>query len=362
MNETKISVIIPIYNAEKYLKKAIESILNQSESNIECILVDDGSTDSSAVICDEYAQLDNRVIVIHKQNGGLSTARNAGIIAATGTHISFIDADDYLDLGAYADITKVINEKNPDCIDFGWKYISDTKEVSYNLNKLEKEKLLGCDVIEGKILPPLLNLLKDEENFIYDFAVNKIYKTEILKKNYVLFDEERRTWEDRIFVVEYLKYCNNFYSMDKCYYNYVSVPNSLSRRYDPNIFDIILQNYKKYRELFEKKYDFDTDYVRNYWCHSIENMILRSLKEKEKKDDIRKNIERILQVDEVIKWYKYRIPENPLEEEISYLIVNGELNRAINKYQQRIFKQEKKDKFNQFKNKIKRGIKKVLYG
>ena len=91
-----ISVIVPIYNVEKYLTKCIESIINQTYKNLEIILVDDGSPDKSPIICDEYAKKDNRIKVIHKKNGGLSDARNYGMSLATGEYISFIDSDDYV--------------------------------------------------------------------------------------------------------------------------------------------------------------------------------------------------------------------------------------------------------------------------
>ena len=96
-----ISVIVPIYNVEKYLTKCIESIINQTYKNLEIILVDDGSPDKSPIICDEYAKKDNRIKVIHKKNGGLSDARNYGMSLATGEYISFIDSDDYIDEEMY---------------------------------------------------------------------------------------------------------------------------------------------------------------------------------------------------------------------------------------------------------------------
>lgn len=96
-----ISVIVPIYNAEKYLKICIDSIINQSYYNIQIILVDDGSEDNCPAICDEYAQLDTRIIVIHKKNQGLVLARKSGLQIATGEYITFVDADDYIDIDTY---------------------------------------------------------------------------------------------------------------------------------------------------------------------------------------------------------------------------------------------------------------------
>ncbi len=118
----KVSVIVPIYNVEKYLIKCIDSIVNQTYKNLEIILVDDGSPDSCPQICDEYAIKDSRIKVIHKENGGLSDARNAGMSVATGEYISFIDSDDYISL--------------------------DFIETLYNTMKYESSDIVECDVIK----------------------------------------------------------------------------------------------------------------------------------------------------------------------------------------------------------------------
>ena len=97
----KISVIVPIYNVEKYLEKCLESIINQTFINLEIILINDGSTDFSGSICEKYKNKDNRIILIHKKNEGLSAARNKGLSIATGDYISFVDSDDFLDLNMY---------------------------------------------------------------------------------------------------------------------------------------------------------------------------------------------------------------------------------------------------------------------
>ena len=92
----KISVIVPVYKVEQYLRKCVDSIIKQTYSNLEIILIDDGSPDNCPIICDEYAMKDNRVVVIHKKNGGLSDARNVGIAKSTGKYITFVDSDDYI--------------------------------------------------------------------------------------------------------------------------------------------------------------------------------------------------------------------------------------------------------------------------
>ena len=123
--------------------------------------------------------------------------------------MSFVDADDFLDVNTYECIRKVILSENPDLIDFGWKYINAFGEVSCNLHQLPKNETLKKEIIKCEILPPLLNLKKDEEHFIFDFSVNKIYRREILINNDIYFDETRKTWEDRVFLIKYLKHCEN---------------------------------------------------------------------------------------------------------------------------------------------------------
>ena len=99
-----ISVIVPVYNVEDYLERCINSIINQTYTNLEIILVNDGSTDSSGIICDQYSQIDSRIRVIHKKNGGLSDARNVGLDVATGEFISFIDSDDWISLTMFSEM------------------------------------------------------------------------------------------------------------------------------------------------------------------------------------------------------------------------------------------------------------------
>lgn len=112
MLDKKISVIVPIYNTEQYLERCVDSILAQTYTNLEIILVDDGSKDSSPEICDRYGQTDNRVKVVHKQNGGLSSARNAGLDVATGDYVGFVDSDDYISKEMYAVLANALNESD----------------------------------------------------------------------------------------------------------------------------------------------------------------------------------------------------------------------------------------------------------
>lgn len=110
----KVSVIIPVYNVEKYLFRCVKSVIDQTYENIEIILIDDGSEDNSGKLCDNYVQLDNRIKVIHQQNGGLSSARNKGIELATGDAICFLDSDDYISKGCIEEMTSLMEKYNAD--------------------------------------------------------------------------------------------------------------------------------------------------------------------------------------------------------------------------------------------------------
>lgn len=116
MGKSKLSIIVPVYNVEKYLKQCIESILNQTYKNLEIILVDDGSKDSSGKIVDDYAIKDRRVIPVHKENGGISSARNTGLAYVTGEYLTFVDSDDWLDLDMYEKMIEAIEKYSADCV------------------------------------------------------------------------------------------------------------------------------------------------------------------------------------------------------------------------------------------------------
>lgn len=167
--EIKISVIITVYNTEKYLRECLESIINQTYSNLEIIIVDDGSTDLSAEICDLYKNMDSRIRVIHQINMGMIAARKTGVNAAQGEYISFIDSDDYIDPEMYMKVVDTINKyNNLDCVIFGIKEIYENRKLTkknkisagcYNSDELEKiydSILFNGNFFEFGVLPNLV--------------------------------------------------------------------------------------------------------------------------------------------------------------------------------------------------------------
>ena len=198
----KVTVIIPIYNVEKYLREAIDSAINQTYKNLEIILVDDGSTDKSGEICDEYIKVDNRIKVIHKKNGGLSDARNAGLDSCTGKYIMFLDSDDFLEPDAVENMYNEIVEKDADYV-IG-NYINATEEGE----KWEKP------VFDLEKYKPFKLSIHDYMNsfFIMNSSVcNKIFKKEFIDKLNLRFIVGLPA-EDAIFTT----YC--FIKSEKVYY------------------------------------------------------------------------------------------------------------------------------------------------
>lgn len=359
-NKATISVIIPVYNSEACVRRAAESVLVQLNESVELILVNDGSTDRSGEICDEYSRTNPQVKVVHKANGGVSTARNAGLSVADGEYIVFMDSDDYLAPNACEELAKVIREHHPDCIDFGWNYVHHNGEIMPNHQKITKDVLLGDDVVRNLILPPLLHLKKDDDHNVFDYAWMKVYRRQIIEENSVYFDEGRRSWEDRPFVCHYLKYCHNYYSMSQHLYYYVYTEGSLGQRYSQDFFRLLLVTFRYYVQLFGEEYDFDTPYVNRHWCCAVEKMIYSSLAQTENQAVIRENILKTLRDKQTVHWYQNRQPQDAFEKKVSELVVAGEAEAALQCYETNAVRKRRQQKRRDTVRRIKKGVKGIV--
>ena len=226
MND-KVSIIIPIYNAEKWLSRCLDSIVNQTYKNIEIILVNDGSSDSSGQICEEYLKLDNRIKVFHKKNGGgVSVARNFGLRKATGNLIQFVDSDDFLEITTSEILYNNITEHDADLSICGIRVHKNNKVIREA--KLEKRALSIKDDIKCyHYIEPILNSV-----------CNKMYKRDYVN---VLFDEKISLGEDYIFNLEYLKGIEKVITIDESLYNVViENSESLNKRFRKDKLDILL--------------------------------------------------------------------------------------------------------------------------
>lgn len=212
MSLIKISIIIPIYKVpEEYLRKCIESCINQTLKDIEIILVDDGSPDNCGEICDEYAIKDNRIKVIHKRNEGVSSARNTGIIESSGKYIGFIDADDWIEKDFYAKLLDFAELNKVDFVVSG--YVRDKENKIIKTLKTEENKILYK-------LEAMKEVLKRR---IYTWTpCDKIYKLNVIKDKKIFFNDNIKMGEDLDFIWRLLKEINKigYISLNKYHYCY----------------------------------------------------------------------------------------------------------------------------------------------
>lgn len=237
--EKIISVIVPVYNVEDYLPKCLDSILNQTFVDFELILVDDGSTDVSGKICDEYAQLDERIKVIHQKNGGLSNARNSAVAIAKGKYYSFIDSDDWVDEHMLFEMytQAVLNEA--DIVIAGHFIVNLDTSIKENI-KVKAQRILNR--IEATSL-----ILEDKE--IHSFAWDKLYRRELFEG---IQYPENRVFEDTATTYKLFNRAIRLVQMDKAYYYYLRRESSICLT--PEFSKVLkrkLDNYLAFQERYE---------------------------------------------------------------------------------------------------------------
>ena len=242
--KVRITVVVPIYKVEAYLKKCIESIRSQTYSNLEILLVDDGSPDNCPKICDEYANLDERIQVIHKENGGLSSARNAGIDRATGEYISFVDSDDYIEANMIELLYEGIIKYDAE-IAICNHYVEKKERLLMELPPVDRE----CVYTKREAMKLLL-----EDVVMKNYAWDKLYKTELFQKvrypigrnyedigtTYLLFDQANRICQ--------LQGYEYYYQMRE---DSISNHGSISKWYK-NCSDIVVSMYQRYQYFIQK--------------------------------------------------------------------------------------------------------------
>lgn len=243
---TLISVIVPVYNCEKYLEAGIQAILDQTLKKTEVILVDDGSTDGSGAICDRFAEKDARVKVIHKENGGSGSARNAGMDAAQAQYLVFADADDRMEPNMLERFYQTIAYSGADMMVCGYRLCRsfDHKE-------------------EGEVFSPGRGILPNER-MVKDFFVkffpdgmagylwNKIYRADIIKDNQIRFTDMKR-YQDGMFNLQVIDHVKSAVLSDECLYNYkVSSVEEVFVKNPKNKFDLLLQLVGEYDKTLKK--------------------------------------------------------------------------------------------------------------
>lgn len=217
-NSNMISVIVPIYNKEKYLVKCLNSIVEQTYKNLEIILVDDGSTDDSLKLCQQYAVKDNRIVVITKPNGGVSTARNFGLDSCTGNYISFVDPDDYLDLCCFELLQRCLDDTGAD---IAWCSIWNVSDNS-TIKTTKSHETGEITVLDGEEYRCNRNLIINNLQ-----VCSVIFREKIINKK--RFDEDIYFGEDTLFLTKCIKEARKIVFLDKALYYYFRNSESVTR-------------------------------------------------------------------------------------------------------------------------------------
>lgn len=228
-----ISVIIPIYNVEKYLRQCIESLLQQTYPNTEIILIDDGSKDNSGKICDEYAEKCCNVFVVHKENAGLGMARNTGLEHITGKYVAFVDSDDWLCKDLLEVLYNNLISNNVDCCKSGFQRVRNDGTV-VSVTRYKNEVFEG-DRAKKELLPRMVGSSPSQHDSIEMAVCAVLYNAEIIKSHEIRFPSERELIsEDLVFNIDYMQHANGACTVDAVCYNYRVNENSLTRSYRPD--------------------------------------------------------------------------------------------------------------------------------
>lgn len=301
MKKIWFSIIVPIYNCENYLKKNIESILNQSYKHFELILINDGSTDNSLDIINSFT--DKRIVVINKKNTGVSDTRNVGIKNSKYDYICFFDSDDYIEKDTLNNYVYIINKYNPDMVLCGFfSEVNNKKDLLYFDEKYYSNK----------------NMIKDDLVQLYSKHMlynvwNKVYKKEIIINNDIKFP--KTNWgEDRQFNQDYLKSINTMYCTDKCLYHYVRErKDSITNKYYDNLFEIRINECINLIYFFNYFKINKTDYINFISANFIERSLGCIDNIISTKDSFKNNynlIKKIIYHDQTREYLKYYIPKS----------------------------------------------------
>lgn len=244
----KISIIVPVYNTEKYLRRCIESIIKQSYSNIELVLVDDGSKDSSGDICDSFARSDNRIIVIHTPNLGSAAARNAGLDVVTGEYLMFVDSDDWIESDACLTAKTVIDAECDDIVMFGvFSGVKPNITSAEPMGKFNRLDVLKC-ILSGE------TSWYSNRGYYVDALWGKIYKTQFIMENDIRFADRLIRSQDTVFSMYAIQLAKSVSFNTYKYYHYELNPDSICHTYSNKAVRIIPAILEENDRFIEKFY------------------------------------------------------------------------------------------------------------
>lgn len=268
----RISIIVPVYNVELYIRECLDSLISQTYENIEIIIIDDGSTDLSYDICKEYN--DKRIKLIQQKNKGVSMSRNLGLKESTGEYVMFVDSDDFLEIDACSKLVEILEKNNLDVLMFNYNnYIENKKYENKNVcesficdNKYIKNKLIYT-ILNPKLIP-----YKTENNKFYgmSFIWNKIFKRKILFDNHILFEQKNKKayFEDGVFCLDVFNNSNSICFTKTPLYNYRQINTSASKSYNSQILETNDYTFECIKKFDDNTFEFRQAYygrvIRNF--------------------------------------------------------------------------------------------------
>lgn len=294
LEEDLISIIVPVYNVETYLKQCIDSLLNQTYQNIEIILVDDGSPDNSGKMCEDYASKYSNIKVIHKENAGLGMARNTGLEHVNGTYVAFFDSDDWAEVDLIERLYKGLKQSCCDVCKGGYKRVTDSGDI-VAVRGFENELFEGKAAKE-EMLPRMIGSCPEKQDSIEMSACGTLYRVSNIIEHDLRFPSERELIsEDLVFNIDYMQYADGACTISYCGYNYRINLNSITKKYRPQKFEACKIFYNVMREkLIKLGYGQETIYrlqrilfVYMRGCVSQERKGLSNLNRKERLNRIK---------------------------------------------------------------------------
>ncbi len=261
-----VSIIVPVYNVERYLPRCIDSILAQTFTDFELILTDDGSPDNSGLICDEYAEKDARIRVIHQENGGVGKARNAGLDVAQGDYVCFVDPDDVISPNYLEIFKSSIEEKKTDIVVCAYQrnHIKDDRII---FTEIKNKAPVGSFEDYGSEITSL------HKNTLLFMLWNKLFKKTIIDTNHIRFTSHKK-YEDAIFIYRYLTFCNSVYFNDEVLYFYSIFKNNTKTatlKYTSDYFSAYYECYLTgltfYRSMQQKKMESTSEFLKELSIH-----------------------------------------------------------------------------------------------
>lgn len=280
MNNNIISVIVPIYNVELYLRQCVDSLINQTYREFEIVLVDDGSSDGCPNLCDEYAAIDSRIKVIHKKNGGLVSARKAGLDYSTGKYVTFVDGDDWLDLTYIDKCNDIINKYQPDVVSLNAWFFATETEVRLSTVGNNYEGVYERQRLENLVYPNILYSAPFYNFGIAPSLCTKIIRRELLEQYMSNVPENIRMGEDLVVSLPCILKANTVYFSNTCGYYYRQNPTSITHTFDPMAperVDSLIRTLEKELKCYGNEYHMQ-DQIAMYAVYITEFTIVSLIK------------------------------------------------------------------------------------